>query len=157
LKLPPNAVMVKRYRAGLGRIVGRMILLLTTRGRKTGSLHTVAVQYEKMDGKYYIGAAGGLKSDWLRNLQADPIVELEVGSKKFSARAETLLDTEKITQFLEYRLKRHPLMIRLILKMDGVSFFPTRQELFDYSKNLAVAVITPNIIAANHAAEQTSV
>ncbi|MPM52400.1 hypothetical protein SDC9_99159 [bioreactor metagenome] len=46
MKTPPNALMVQRYRAGLGLLAGRMILLLTTTGRKSGNLHTVAVQYE---------------------------------------------------------------------------------------------------------------
>ena len=149
MKYPPNQLMVKRYRAGLGRIIGRMILLLTTIGRKSGKLHTVAVQYEVVGGRYFIGAGGGLKSDWFQNIQANPHVEIEVGKKRYLCTAEPMLDVEKIADFLEYRLKRHPIMIRLILKMDGCSFHPSRQELLEYSRRLAVVVITPDDIQIN--------
>ena len=143
MKLPPNELMVRRYRAGLGRMAGRMILLLTTQGRKTGKTHTVAVQYERMDGNYWVAAAGGQKSDWFRNIQANPKIEIEIGSKKITCNAEPVLDVEAITRFLEYRLKRHPLMISVILKMDGVSFHPSHQELLEYARGLAMVKITP--------------
>lgn len=143
MKTPPNEVMVRRYRAGLGNIAGRMILLLTTIGRKSGNPHTVAVQYEKIDDKYYIGAANGVKSDWYRNILVHPEVDLEVGNLKIHGVAEPMVGEEKITDFMAYRLKRHPLMIGLILKMDGCSFRPGREELLEYSRKITVVTITP--------------
>lgn len=143
MKTPPNALMVQRYRAGLGLLAGHTILLLTTTGRKSGNLHTVAVQYEYLNGKYYIGAAGGQKSDWLRNLQVTPTVTLEIGKKKIFATAEVMLEPEEITELLEFRLKRHPLIVGLILKMDGVGFHPDHARLLEYSTRLAFAVLTP--------------
>ena len=143
MKTPPNEVMVRRYRAGLGKVAGRMILLLTTTGRKSGSPHTVAVQYEKIDGKYVIGAANGVNSDWYRNILAHPEVDLVVGDLKIHGIADTMVGEDKIADFMTYRLKRHPLMIGLILKMDGCSFRPGREELLDYCKKIAVVTITP--------------
>jgi deazaflavin-dependent oxidoreductase (nitroreductase family) len=121
-----------------------MILLLTTKGRKTGNYHTVAVQYELINGKYLIGAAGGLKSDWLRNLQACPSVQLEIGNKRIDGEAEVILEAEEITKILEYRLKRHPLMIRFILKMDGLDWNPDHDQLLAYARTLAFAAVTPS-------------
>ncbi len=143
MKMPPNALMVKRYRAGLGKFAGKMILLLTTIGRKSGNLHTVAVQYELIEGKYYIGAAAGLKSDWLQNIQACPNVQIEIGAKKFSGDADVILDAEEITRILELRLKKHPLLIRAILMMDGLGWNPDHDQLLAYSERLAFAVVTP--------------
>jgi deazaflavin-dependent oxidoreductase (nitroreductase family) len=143
MKTPPNEVMVRRYRAGLGKIAGRMILLLTTIGRKSGKPHTVAVQYEKMGNKYYIGAATGQKSDWYRNILTTPEVDVEIGSKKMRGTAEPMVGEENIADFMVYRLKKHPLMIGLILKMDGCSFRPTRRELLEYSRRITVVTITP--------------
>jgi len=144
MKTPPNEIMVRRYRAGLGRIAGRMMLLLTTTGRKTGNPHTVCVQYEIMDGKYYIGAGFGEKCDWYRNLQVTPRVVIEVGKRTFLGTAEVLAGEEKVADFLTYRLKKHPLMVGLIMKMDGCSFRPTRSELLEYARRIGVAVITPD-------------
>jgi deazaflavin-dependent oxidoreductase (nitroreductase family) len=142
MKTPPNEVMVKRYRAGLGRLAGRMILLLTTTGRKSGRQHTVAVQYEKIDGKVYIGAGYGQKCDWYRNILANPKVAVEIGTQKSQATAEVMQGEERIADFMEYRLKRHPLMIGAILKADGISFRPKREELLAYSKRIAVVILT---------------
>jgi deazaflavin-dependent oxidoreductase (nitroreductase family) len=144
MKTPPNAIMVKRYRAGMGKVVGRMMLLLTTTGRKSGNPHTVCVQYEMMDGKYYIGAGFGEKCDWYKNLKVNPRVTIEVGSRKFNGTAEVLAGEEKIADFMTYRLKKSPLMVGLILKMDGCSFRPDRAELLEYSRRIGVAVVTPN-------------
>lgn len=143
MKTPPNALMVQRYRAGLGFFTHRMMLLLTTTGRKSGKPHTVAVQYERIDGKYYVGAAGGLQSDWLKNIQANSAVTLEIGRKSIQAKAEVILEPEEITRLLELRLKKHPLLVGMILKMDGVGFHPEHEQLMAYSKRLAFAAITP--------------
>jgi len=143
MKMPPNDVMVRRYHAGLGRVAGRMILLLTTIGRKSGNPHTVAVQYEKIDDKYFIGAANGQKSDWYRNILVHSEVELEIGSQKMRGGAEPLLGEEKILDFMSYRLNKHPLMIGMILKMDGCSFKPNQDELRDYCRRITVVMITP--------------
>ncbi|NMC17945.1 MAG: nitroreductase family deazaflavin-dependent oxidoreductase [Chloroflexi bacterium] len=41
------------------RLVGGMVLLLTTTGRRSGKPHTVGLQYEWIDGAYWEGAADG--------------------------------------------------------------------------------------------------
>jgi deazaflavin-dependent oxidoreductase (nitroreductase family) len=144
MKTPPNVLMVKRYRAGLGKLAGRMVLLLTTTGRKTGKLHTVAVQYEKIADIYYIGAGSGQQCDWYRNTLADSRVTLEIGSTRFTACAEAVIGEEKIADFLAYRLKKHPLMVGLILKMDGLGFRPNHDQLLEYAKSIALIVVTPD-------------
>lgn len=144
MKIPPNEVMVRRYRAGLGRIAGQMMLLLTTTGRKSGNLHTVAVQYELIEGKYFIGAGFGEKCDWYRNLQVTPRVTIEVGRRTLTGTTEVLSGEEKIADYLTYRLKKHPLMVGMILKMDGCSFRPARTELLEYAKRIGVVVIVPD-------------
>jgi deazaflavin-dependent oxidoreductase (nitroreductase family) len=144
MKTPPNSIMVKRYRAGMGKVVGRMMLLLTTTWRKSGNPHTVCVQYELMDDRFYIGAAFGEKCDWYKNLKADPHVTIEVGRRTFNGTAEVLAGEGKIADYLTCRLKKHPLMVGMIMKMDGCSFRPGRTELLEYASRIGVAVITPD-------------
>ena len=91
---PPNKRIIKFYRMGFGRVLGRMLLLLTTTGRKSGLPRTTPLQYEELDGAYYIGSARGTKADWFRNILADPHVEVEVKSKRFPAIAERHLNAE---------------------------------------------------------------
>ena len=61
LKYPPRFL----YAIGLGPIYGRLVLLLTTTGRKSGLHRVTPLQYEEIEGKIYVGAARGQKADWL--------------------------------------------------------------------------------------------
>jgi hypothetical protein len=44
------------YALGFGPLIGRIILLLTTMGRKSGLLRVTPLQYEEINGDYYLGA-----------------------------------------------------------------------------------------------------
>jgi len=65
LKLPPQLL----YALGLGRWYGRLVLLLTTQGRKSGLPRVTPLQYEVIDGLNYLGSSLGEKADWYRNSQ----------------------------------------------------------------------------------------
>ncbi len=73
-------------------------LLLTTRGRKSGLRRRTALIYGK-DGDHYVVVAsrGGHSKHpaWYLNLVADPLVEVQVGAEKFSARVHTATVEEK--------------------------------------------------------------
>lgn len=119
------------------------MLLLTTRGRKTGRPHTIGLQYELIDGRYYVGAADGEHADWYRNLIKEPKVEIQVGKRIFGAAAEIITESERVIDFLSYRLKKHPLMIRLILRLDGLKGEPDRAALQKYAEKIRLVVLTP--------------
>lgn len=133
------------YTIGLGPVIGRIVLLLTTTGRKSGQPRTTPLQYEQIDGAYYLGAARGLKADWVRNLQANPNVELRVGAKRVSGLAEVVTDPQRMADFLEVRLQRHPLMIGLIMqKAHGLPRHPNREQLEKLAENEAVVIVRPS-------------
>lgn len=140
---PPNRVFTMAYRRFLYRVVSGKILLLTTRGRKSGKAHTIGLQYELIGNAYYVGAADGDRADWYRNILKSPDVEVQVGAQKFTARAEVISDPRRIADFLEYRLKKHPLMLRLILRLDGLKGKLDRAGLVCYAEKLKVVVLSP--------------
>jgi deazaflavin-dependent oxidoreductase (nitroreductase family) len=80
------------YRVGLAKQLGRSTLLLTTRGRKTGRTRTTPLGYWADGDVTYVLAGMGPRSDWLRNLQADPHVRVQIGMSRFDAVAETVVD-----------------------------------------------------------------
>ncbi len=131
------------YRIGLGPMIGRMVLLLTTTGRKSGLPRVTPLQYELIDDCYYVSAVFGARADWVRNLIANPIVQLRVKNDTFQASASVSTDPGEIADFIDYRHQKHPLMIGLIMRMDGFKSNPTREELLHYSKSLALVKLTP--------------
>jgi deazaflavin-dependent oxidoreductase (nitroreductase family) len=73
-----------------GPFTGRSLLLLTTRGAKSGRERTNPLAYSRDGDRYVVIASkGGAPSnpDWFRNLRANPRVTVEVGPERFSANA----------------------------------------------------------------------
>jgi len=139
IKHPPQIA----YALGLGPLIGRLVLLLTTTGRISGKKRVTPLQYETDGDVIYLGAVRGLKSDWVKNILADPQVEVQVKSRRFKALAEVVTTPDRIADFLEIRLKNHPRMVRAMLKSDGVPPQPTRSQLKTYASQTALVVIRP--------------
>jgi deazaflavin-dependent oxidoreductase (nitroreductase family) len=131
------------YDSGKGWIVGWLILLLRHTGRKSGKQYATPLQYEKIDGAYYIGAARGVKADWFRNIQANPQVQVSVGRRNFKALAEPVTNAEKVADFLAYRLKHRPVMIGLMMRMHKLPMKPSRDQLLELGRATAVVVLHP--------------
>jgi deazaflavin-dependent oxidoreductase (nitroreductase family) len=132
------------YAIGLGPLIGRIILLLTTTGRKSGMKRVTPLQYERIGSDYYLGAARGLKADWVRNIQSNPQVDIRVGAKHFEGQAEVITDPIRFADFMEVRLERHPRMIGFIMeKAHGLPRRPSREQLEDLAKNEAFVIVHP--------------
>lgn len=131
-----NARMVQNYRRGLGP--QKMVLLLTTIGRKSGSPRVTPLQYEKIDDIYYVASARGKRSDWYRNLQHNTTVHIQVGKFERDGIAELVTDPARIVDFLEFRLKRHPLFIGVLLRFEGL---PLRWKRMDMERIAATKVM----------------
>ena len=132
------------YALGLGPVVGRIILLLATTGRRSGKKRITPLQYEEMDGKYFLGSARGTKSDWYRNIEANGRVEVKVKNRCFCGVAETVTDPARIADFLEIRFQRHPFMMGLLMqKAHGLPKHPSREQLLELAASEAMVIIQP--------------
>ncbi|HEX7541586.1 MAG TPA: nitroreductase/quinone reductase family protein [Anaerolineales bacterium] len=132
------------YAVGLGPIVGKIILLLTTTGRKSGQKRITPLQYEEIDGKYFLGSARGTKSDWYRNIEVDGRVEVRVKNRRFRGVAETVTDPVRIADFLGTRLLRHPFMMGLLMKKaHGLPKRPSGEQLLELAASEAMVIIQP--------------
>lgn len=77
---------------------GTQVLLLTTKGRKSGELRELPLIYGKSGDDYLIVASkGGADTPpaWYLNLEADPEVELQVWDDRFKAKARVATPDEK--------------------------------------------------------------
>lgn len=131
------------YLAGKGWVIGWIILLLGHTGRKSGKNYATPLQYEKIDGQFYVGAGRGPKADWYKNILTNPDVHVQVGRNVFDGWAEPLTDPNRIMEFLKIRFKKHPIMMGLMMKFHQLPMKPTEMQLFDLSKTLAVVVLHP--------------
>jgi deazaflavin-dependent oxidoreductase (nitroreductase family) len=85
------------YKLTGGRFGSQMgeykILLLTTKGRKSGTEFTTPLGYfDHQDGYLIIASNGGNKNhpDWYYNLKSDPRVKIQIKDKVIQTQAEIL-------------------------------------------------------------------
>lgn len=116
-----NATIIEEFRSHEGRVGGNFegapVLLLHTKGAKSGKERINPMMYLDYEGKRYIFApyAGATTHpDWYHNLVANPNVTVEVGTEAFEATAAVSLDerdriypiqAERFPGFAEYELK----------------------------------------------------
>jgi deazaflavin-dependent oxidoreductase (nitroreductase family) len=97
-----NARIIEEFRANEGNVggyfAGRPMLLLHTKGRKSGLPRTNPVVYLPDGDRFVIIASkGGAPKDpqWYRNLVADPNVEIEVGTRRIPVKAVVITGPER--------------------------------------------------------------
>jgi deazaflavin-dependent oxidoreductase (nitroreductase family) len=90
------------YRMTRGRVLGRLggspILLLTTRGRKSGQARTNGLMYLDRGGSWAVAASwAGEPRDplWYRNLMAHPDATVQIGGRRIPVRARDLEGDER--------------------------------------------------------------
>jgi deazaflavin-dependent oxidoreductase (nitroreductase family) len=121
---------------------GPDVLLLTTIGRKSGLPRVTPVQFEEMEGKYYVGAGFGPQTDWLKNLQKTPRVGVQIRAENFDATAECITDPREVADLLAYRLKQHPVFVRVVLTMQGLPLMWRRADLERIAADLVFVRLT---------------
>jgi deazaflavin-dependent oxidoreductase (nitroreductase family) len=91
-------------------IKGSPVILLTTRGVKSGKLRKVPLMRVEHDGRYAIVASlGGAPKHpvWYHNVKAEPLVELQDGTKTNDYRAREVTGEEK-AQWWERAVAAYP-------------------------------------------------
>jgi deazaflavin-dependent oxidoreductase (nitroreductase family) len=65
---------------------------LVTRGRATGRPHEIEIWFAASGDTLYLLSGGGDRSDWVRNLRAEPTVSLRVDDVVYPATARVVED-----------------------------------------------------------------
>ena len=117
-----NRQTIEEFRANQGQVggvwEGRPLLILTTKGAKSGQPRTNPMMYMREDDRLFVFASkGGAPSnpDWYYNLVAHPDVTVEIGDQTYPATAKPVTGEERdriydewakmYPQFREYQEK----------------------------------------------------
>ena len=117
-----------------GSMGGQKVLLLTTKGNKTGKPRTVPVMCFEDEGRpVVIASAGGSPAHpaWFKNLERDPSVTVEMDGRRFDARAEVVTGERRARiwkevvraqpRFAEYAKKTEGREIPVVVLKDAAS------------------------------------
>ncbi len=109
-----NQQIIDEFRANKGKTSGYFansdLLLLTTKGAKSGKETTTPVVYSKDGDRLVIVASkGGAPNNpaWYHNLLAHPEVTVEVGADKYKVRAIPVTGDER-TRLYNQHAKQYP-------------------------------------------------
>ena len=76
--------------APLGALGSEDYLYLTTKGRVSGTPHRIEIWFALSGATAYLLSGGGERSDWVRNLRADPSVGVRIGDRDLTATARVV-------------------------------------------------------------------
>src|SRR5919108_1658215 len=68
---------------------------VTTTGRSSGRPHTIEIWFALHGDRAYLLSGGGERSDWVRNVRANPTVGLRIGDRDMLAKARVVEDPEE--------------------------------------------------------------
>ncbi len=101
------------FRLGLGPLVGRFCLLLTTTGRVSGLPRTTAVRFYEHEGRLYVISGWGARAQWVRNLEADPSVTIQTWRGAASVIARRVTGDEALGRVFDW-MSATPIMARWV-------------------------------------------
>lgn len=125
------------YRGPMAEVMrSRCILMLTTTGRRSGLPRTTGVSFMPHGDNFVVFSGWGVRSDWYRNLLANPDVTIRVGGRTMQATAVPVADPARRHGLMEQMRKRSgkcgpPEPVRTVLRVTNV---------FDYEGELDMAL-----------------
>ena len=133
------------YKLHLGWLLGKRALKITHTGRVSGlPRHVVleVVKYEPTSDTYYIAAAWGERSDWVKNIRANPQVQIQVGRQNMDAVSVQLTQDESEEINLDYA-QRHPTAVKNLAGFMGFQVDGTERDFRKLGRQLLMFVLTP--------------
>jgi deazaflavin-dependent oxidoreductase (nitroreductase family) len=99
--------------------LGRAIMLLTTRGRKSQAMRDFPIGYHRIDDTIYVFSGWGKEANWYKNLMAYPEdVYVQTGFRRFHVRPEVVEDRRELKGIIERFILRSPAAAQTLIGWD---------------------------------------
>jgi deazaflavin-dependent oxidoreductase (nitroreductase family) len=128
------------YNLGLGSLMGARFLQLAHVGRKSGKQYKTVIEVVKYDPaaeKVHVASGFKERSDWLKNIEANPDVEINLKGSLYHALAKRLDIPEAQDVLLEYAHK-HPLAMRELAKFMGYQVDGSDEDILALADELPI-------------------
>lgn len=122
-------------RLGAADVVRRRMVMLTTRGRRSGRPRTTALNYARDGGTVYVMSGFG-RTDWIRNIEADPHVEIALGREHWRGEAHMVTDPDERCRAMraaraQAATQGPPDLVKPLLKRIGLDYDSELRKLDD--------------------------
>ena len=135
------------YRLGMGWMLGKRFMLLTHVGRRSGKVYRSVLAVLRFDEKTreIQAVSPWSSSNWFRNIQAAPALEVETGSVRYAPVQRSLSQEEIAALFIEYRDK-HPIFSRMVARIPGWNIDSSYEEFLELARSLRGVAFQPKNI-----------
>lgn len=102
------------YRLGLGWLLGQRVMQLTHRGRTSGLVRQTVLEvlhYDPRTREVLVVSGWEGKTDWYRNIQHEPALEVRIGRVQYCPVQE-FLSPEETTRLILTLFAQHPRAVR---------------------------------------------
>jgi deazaflavin-dependent oxidoreductase (nitroreductase family) len=141
-----NKVVIFLYELGLLPLigVGYYIVLLYTKGRKSGKTRITPLEYRRREDAVLLFSSRGSASDWYRNLKAHPEdVMLRIGFKKYSPKVEFIDKPEEIEGTMRWYVKKFPGSSKMLFGWNPKKDDPETADMASLVDALKIVKLTP--------------
>ena len=133
------------YRFHLGWILGTRFVLLRHTGRKSGLARQnvlEVIRYDKQTGACIIASGWGMRSDWVKNIGANPEITFQVRQKSMAGIAERLSPETGAAELQDYA-RRHPAAMKELAGFMGYRLDGSEADIGELGKILPMFILRP--------------
>ena len=135
---------ISLYRLGWGGILAWLpMLVMTTKGRRSGAARHVMVEFRRHGSKYYVFSAWGEQTDWYRNLLQHPRVTIQHGAHVFAADARPVQGNAEALRAL-YLFTRNSLLYERMFAGMSSAQAADLNSLADVAQEFTLVRLEPN-------------
>lgn len=127
------------WRLGLGRVVGRFLVLLTTTGRKSHEPRRVVLEYHTHQGRKYAASSWPDRADWVLNLRRDPYATIQTCTGTEHVRARFIDDEAELRALADW-VRSIP---AFVWWLDLIGAGPTIDDLIAIRDHFALVEFVP--------------
>jgi deazaflavin-dependent oxidoreductase (nitroreductase family) len=138
------------YRLGLGWFFGKRFVLITHVGRRSGKVYRSVLAILKFDAQTQemVVVSPWSKSNWYRNIQAEPALEVETGEGigrrlRYKPEQRNLLPEEIAAAFIQFR-REHPIFSRIVARIPGWKVDSSYAEFLELARSLRGVAFRPS-------------
>ena len=120
------------YRLGLGWVLGKRVVQVTHRGRKSGLLRRTILEvlsYDPQTREVLVVSGWEGKTDWYRNIEREPALEVRIGRGAYRPVQE-FLSPQETTELILTLFRLHPREVRFVGPLLGIDLDADEADLY---------------------------
>ena len=124
--------------------LGKIFLLLETKGRITGKKRRTPLEYHRINDIITIFSARGEESGWMKNILNSPSdVKAHYGFRSFHPKIEIVKDNEEIIEIIKWYLTNHGRSSKILFGWDPKKDDPETHDLSVIVNSITIIQLCP--------------